>query len=1172
MAKQALTVGETSLIRGSQWIEDLELYITPLVEIVSGEITAIPNKYPTTSLTVTWGGATTDVVIGQYYRITDDDTVIAHGVIRKAVSGSTCYINETPLGSYGFASNIEAPIAVGMTITIYSHHAMFSLNNRIFNKTFYKYWDLPYSNQNEVEWPVANAGAWQAKKLGIGETTARFTLPKGGVNISWALATPDDVISNVEWFVPAGVSIVAGYDEFDTVIEVDAVAGKHLVKFAVYNSGEEHFAYLWLFVSDGSTGVGLQEFLSVEVSGDNQNELGRSMDVTVYGGNLANTLYEGAGILFQERAKYAGETLDALIGIDTFIGYITELSLSHDGNIGKATFKLVSPMILAQQIGQASQSLTQVANATNWNQCTISYANMRAYTHYLIKWTCPTLLDMHDLDIPTAYEDTLRKYMEVNNKNLQANLQTVADYLLANIGSASDGSSVMRLKPQYMSNANRNLVDTVWTILDTDIKGPLEYLKRFYNPYSDVRGGAFSFATGTTKPKASYAGRRWSQGTGSSDMPNFTVMPTEGESRIKQVLGHYMAEQNATLQELSVDLLRNQDVIDPAYQLWYRVTVDSDYDSLGRGIDSRLLATEITREWEFGEGGIKKRIRLTGRLETFGQEGEILPIGNFKGISNGGWSVGTPQFWIPNYSTGMFSGVQNASVAIALNENGACAISSNYSAPEPSWYSLNFGADNLPISDIDFDYGSDFFANGRDAASALGLWAVTVDGDNVDIWYFPDALRSNGATSVKSYNLPDETITTEARIKSSETYPQLVLAVFKDGTGTRYGRSTNGGGTWTALGQIGTAITDNEDNDGADIGMAVYGQYQFVSAPDGSGSYGVYRAITANGLFSIMTGSQNSPRPHPMIAEAVETNDYIYATQFDVIEYSNDFTVSDDFTFEDCWWPAPPGGFIWARLLDDSCQGDPPPFVSEWNYDGIVSGAVQYSASNTSSQCALAFAWDSGDDLHDFGFNIWFETGDTSERLLINNTGVDDDPILLAGQGQWHRIRGSDFGLVDNYPVTTGQFAPFFSIQGGGTGSCLIRIDDMSLYIGAGFKLWRVTDATGSPSWTNVTPSAGKAPYTPFGLITNLQDNSDLNMVSFLGNTWYSSTNNGTSWSTEDSSSDFRTFYAAGNNLLAGGDDTIQISSDRGATDTSIEGDLDNLWDGLGTIKKLLAL
>lgn len=1179
MAQSALSGTDTARLRAYQYIDNLMLFVTPLETVVSGTITAISNKYPTVALTVSWAGSTSAVAVGQYFRIYNGSTIVSNGIIRKAVSGSNCYISETPLGAFGFATNIESAITTGMTIVIYSHHAMFSLNSRISNKVFYKYWDVPYTNQNEIEAPVANTGEWQGKRLAQGETTARFILPRDGNNISWRLGNEFLAGGSYEWELPTGVSFVTGYDGSEDVIEVDAEAGSHLIKLTVFNAGQSHTAYCWVFVSDGTSGLDLNEVYGIEPPQDNHSLAlkGRDVSFTLYGENLDSVLYVGAGVLLKENAVYDGESLTEGVGIDSFVGYITELNLEHDGNIGKATFKVVSPMILAQQIIQPSQRLSLVNEAASWNQMESVLANVRGFVYYLIKWTLPALMDMHDLDVPYAYESHVRRVLEVNNRSLQANLQTVADYISGNIGSASHGATVIRRFPQYMSNSERNAIANITTFLDTDIRAPLTYFKRFYNPTGEVRGGAF-IDGGTGKPKAAYGARRWGQGAGSSEMTNFVVTPTQGEAEIKARVGHYMAEQNAAIPEMGVDMLRNQDVIDPVYLCWYNLTVSSDYDPLGVGLSAvRFFATEVAREWSLENGDLRKRIRLIGQRETFGQAGEILPIANANGLSQGGYSIGSPVIFAPNVSSGMFGGAQRAMLAIALNEEGQCAITFNYQSPEPSWAFLNSGTDDLPIHDFDFDFGSAFFASGQNPAAALGLYAVTADAGDATVWYFPDILRSNLAQELETYNLPDGTITNAARIKCSETYPDLVIAVFKDGTGTRYGRSTDGGSTWGSLSRVGNAITDISDNDNAPIGLAVFGQYQFVSAPNSSAEYGVYRATTAAGSFTKMTASQDSGAPHPMINEGIENEDYLYVSQWDVMPYSNDFSGGDAFTYGACYT----GGYLvptWARVLDSVCFTLPS--TSPWVYDGIVAGGnpgncIKYSVNNAGASDIFSFLFDwtsTGLDCHDFSMDVKFSTGIVSRTLRIGGTAVDSAPIILEDQNQWHHVRARDFGIATNYPLTGGQLPFDFRIPSGSTGTCEVYIDNITFWLGDGYKLWRVEDATGTPNWVNITPGTNKAPDKPFGLSVDILDNEAIQFVSAITNSWYASSNAGDSWTTVDASSDYRTFYQKSENMLLGGEEVIGISFDEGDDIADIEGDLDNLWDGLGTIKKLLAL
>lgn len=1163
MATEALIAGDLSKIRGNQSIRDVGIFITPRDAVVVGTITAVPEKYPFVSLTVTWDGSASGVRIGQMTIVRDGDTIVSYGIVRKDVSGGTLYISETPLGAHGLATNVELAIEVGHTVTVYNHHPLWSLNSRIAGNTFYKRWDVVYASQNEATHPVCNTGTWQAAILASGETTHRFTLPRNGVNTSFGIGNDGSV--DVTWTLPAGVTLVSGYALDDYVIEVDAVAGQHLISCIADTGIPEHEAWLWLFVADGTSGYNLLETNAVTIESDNQNRLGRTLQLTVVGSDLQDTLYKGAGLLLREWPSYNGDELSVGAGIDTFVGYIAELSFSHDGNIGSASVTVEAPLVYAQRVGQASQSLTEIANPTKWTECDDGFSNPRGFVYYLMKWTCPALLDMHDLDAP--YETPRRKYLECTNKNVTANLQVVANYLAGSIGSASDGATVLRANPLYMSNANRNAVESIWTILEQDIKAPFDYFRRLYNSFGDVRGGGFFFLGTATKPKAAYAGRRWLQGAGATEMPNFTVTASEGISAIREKVGHFAAEQNAEIQEIALDLLRNQDVIDPAYLCWYALTVGATYDPFGIGFSGqRLLATEVSREWGVDNGGIKKRIRLIGQVETFGQAAEELPIGNVRGISAGGWSLGTPVIFLPDSSGGVFGGSDSPAVAFIHSAEGKLAICFNYYAIQPEWTDLSPYVDNETVNDFDFDYGSAYFADGRDAASALGLYVLTMDGTAAHVWYFGDVLNSPDATFISSSTLSDSTLTTEGRIACSETYPDLVLAVFKDNTGTRYSRSTDGGASFGALVRVGSAITDIESNENAPIGLVLDGQRQLLTAPNASAEYGTYLATTAAGAFSKLTASQDSPFPIPMISADIAANDYAYVSSFEAASYGNDFDGGDYFSYggTTVGLGTPPTYYYttsvvtpWTRTIDGS--GNP----------GNCS-KFTCNSPNTGASADYVFDWTNLGSLGvvDIEFDIYYNTPTISNRINWNGGSIS-----LEARGAWYHVRARvDYNnyLTDFPDVGTG-YTLSFTATNTPSGTCDIFLDNITFYLGDGNQLWRVEDVTGTPNWVNVTPASNRAPIYPYALAVDRANTSVIHSIANNGN-WYRSTNSGSSWTTLYADTDYRCIFTRGDAILVAGTDIIALSLNGGDGFTTLNGDLDSVWNEIGTIKRIIAL
>jgi hypothetical protein len=1169
MAKSALTGGELTVIRSNQSIPDLSLFVTPLQEVVTGTVTNVPTRYPSTQLTMSWGGATTDVSIGQMIRITNGDTIKAYTVVRKAVAGNTLYLGETPLGAYGYATMIEQPILVGDTVTIYNHRPLWAMYSRIDakTKTFYKLWDVPYTSENEGSIIVANAGAWQAAKLSTGETTARFTLPRGGVNSSFNISggTPP---STIDWTLPAGVSLVTGYALDDFVIEVDAVAGSHLISMVAAVGGRSHTAYLWLFVSDGTNHLSATNAVSLPQS-DSQSRLGREMSFTVYGDNLQDTIYPGAGFLLREWPHYDSGELSEGVGIDSFVGYIVDINFSHDGNIGSATFKVESPMVYAQRIAQPPQSLEEVTEAVNWVQCESVLSNPCGFAYYLIRWHTPALLEMHDFDA-ADYLSPRRKYLQCNNRNLGANLQVVADYIAGNVGSASDGTTVLRANPLYQGQSARDAVATILTFQEQDIAAPLNYARRMVAQYAEARGGAFWWG-GTGKPKAAYVGRRWGQGSGSIDMPEFTVTAAEGLTEAKAKIGHFFAEQNAEIQSIDLDLTLNMDVLDPAYMTWAALTLDSDYDPYGIGFSSnRLLANTIEREWSLENGNILKRIKVRSQGETFGQAGEELPIG--ANANQNGWSVGAPIIWQPNFSGGMFGGDQALPVVLVNNNGGQFAICLNYMIPNPEWFDLRSSVNNEAVNDWDFDYGSAYFASGRDASQALGVYAVTTSEDEAHIWYFADVLRTPIAEQIKSLTLDDETIVTEARILCSESYPLLVLAGFKDGTGTRYSRSTDGGASFGSLTRVGNAVVDRVDNDNAPLGMAVDGQRQLISAPNADIEYGTYYASTAAGSFSKLSSSQDSAYPQQMIAIAPDSTT-AYVSSVDMIAASNDFDGSDYWAYNAT--PVFGGVDEWTEEVESA----------DWTYNGIDTGgglagdAPKWTGTNPQGEgggvdrAGMTFIpTDYPSDVTFYGISgrIKFTLSAGTQQLSLAVSGGSLLERFIA-QGQWHTF---NFNFTNDsvFPLTANNLILRFSPRHDVTGTMTVWIDDITVYLGEGGKLWKVTNFTGSPSWSNISPSANEAPNRPYDFTVDRLDNSNLHFVSESETDWMKSTNTGSSFVAFENNTPFRALYVQGNNLAAAGLETIGISLTGTDEFYDLSGNLDSLWDGILSIKKILAL
>lgn len=1144
MATTTISAGDLTKLRSAQWIDELALHITPLVTVQSGTITAVPTTVPYVS--VTWDGSTSGVEIGQMVKITNGTTVRTYGVIRKLPSGSTLFISTTSLGNPGYTGRVESPIQVGDTVRVYSHHPLWGLFSTIRQRVFYKSYDVPYTDQNEFPPPVSNAGTWQAARITSG--TAAFTVPRSGSNTSFAFGAAS--ISTYLWTLPAGVTLQGGFATSDAVIGVDAVVGTHLVKLKVTDSSSKvHTAYVWLFVSDGTTGTSLSERFAIDITGDSQDQQGRTISFIATGTGLDDSiLYPGAGILLREWPLYAGSALSDGVSVDTFVGYITDIDYESDGDIGTATVTAVSPMIYAEQVTQPPQRVTEKASPSNWTEANSILTNPRGLAYYISKWHCPSLLDMHDFDVTLT---TPRKRdMSFDTDSLGAALQVVAQLITGNIGSASDGTTVMRRNPLLETNTIRNALDTVITWTDEDLKPELQYRIALQSKASKAYTGAFIYDGTTTK--AHRAVKRWYQGVGEQTLPDFIVTAAQGLTYILEKVGHFMALQNRDIDSIALPLLRNQDVIDPAYMLWNGLTSSSDYDPRGIGFtNERVLPVSVERTWD----GLIKDIVVTVQLETFGQPGEEVIIGSALTSLIGGWFSTTLLPYIPQAEDGLFG---TGSIVIAINESGDIAITYSLLNSDPEWISLNEKFDNETICDVDWDYGSDFIANGYVMTDALGLYVCTIDGTAFKVYYIPDVIDPNSIpVLLDTQTMPDSSADTNGVIACSETTPTLVIAAWKDQTGVQFTRSTDSGDSWSD-GRVGSSVTDTA-NDDAPIGLAIWGTTILCTGPDGSNDYGLYKA-TSGGSFSLVTNSETGNVPLPMIH--ISSSAAALAT---IKAIASGITVDFDSGYG-TYTLAYVGTFLTVAQAAVGNPGD----AAQGTYVGVTTTfeGIEVTIDLPSSQSVVNISFDYYLDTTNAGlrWSIFARDGGSP----VTSWGED----IASATSSWETIDLIDDGFdLGSFPVTTDEIILTLEHSGaaGASHSHDYRLDNIVILYSSGAEiLYKVTTYTGSSVWVDISPVADVAPAEPYHLAIDFLAPATLQMVG-SDNVWRDSVNLGGTWSSNGSSS-YRTFLTQNDVILGGGTSVLGLLTDGGISFNSKLGNLSVVWDSIGTIRKLLAL
>lgn len=1187
MATSAIGSTDLANLRGtSQHIDEIALHITPKVTIQTGTVTSVPTFSPYVQLGITWDGSYAGVSVGQMVTISIGSTIKAYAVIRKAPTASILYISTTPIGGHGYANEIQSAIAVDDIVTVYSHRPLWGLYSRIADRTFYKQWDIPYTNQNSQPPPVANAGTWQAAQVSVGDT-ASFTLPRKGSNSSFNFGSATDAARL--WTLPSGVTLKSGYALTDAVIGVDAEAGYHLVSYTHTDSNAKvHTAYVWLFVSDGTTGASLSERYPVTIESDTQDTSGRIMQFTITGDDLDDVIYPGAGFLFREWSDFNGSSLTDGVLIDTFVGYVAEISPSSDGNVNAMRFTVESPFIYAARWQQPSQVLEEASSPAHWAQATSVLTNPRGFLYYAIKWHSPQLLDMHDFDAP--FTTPRRKDARWQKGSLQSAMMAVAEYIAGHVGSASDGTTVMRENPMYMDNTDRNALAEIITWLDRDVQVPVGYTERFTADLSEARTGAFAYDGSTVK--AWLAGKFWNQGVGNATLANFTVTPSEGLARILEVVGHFFQEANRPIQEHQLTMLRNYDIIDPAYWLWCRAIISAEFDAYGKGINTRCIVKRVNRQWTNDRYGWRKAVQLGLQPETFGQPGEEIPIASAASYQLNGYSLTIPTNFAPNQGFGAFGGVP---IMLVNDDNGKLAITYNYMAASPQWANVTPFVNNESVNDFSIDYNSPYFQNGNNAAYALGLYVVTTSDTDINVWYFADVLTSPTATLLATESMNDSSNTTEARIEVSESTPTLVVVAWHDQTGIEFIRSTDGGANWSNKANIGSAISDSA-NDNAPIGLDIDGTNQLITAPDGSANYGAYLATTAGGSFSALSNTLTSAKPLPLV-RIEPTTDTAYITALENIN-SDLITFDPDVDVINLPDAGDSATDPQVSINGATAGGSPAPDVVSSNGNPGWCARHNPTSGSWASNEAFQLVFDiastgSPNTLNNITFDYYISSDIVSGATIVVIVTEDDltqDTYTFSSltADAWTTINVDADAVSSQLPTDIGNtFSnPDIVIQlktNTTYGNLAIvdfdmRFDNIALDLDTSFggsglsTLYKVTDFDGTDSWTDISPASDEVPTRPHDLAIDLADTDIVNTYASGSTTWYQSTDAGSNWTSKDASTTTkRAFFTAGKAMAVAGSSKVELSLD-GTNFEDKTGNLSTAWGSIGVIKRIQPL
>jgi hypothetical protein len=1153
-------------------------------------------------------GSVSDVLVGRRVQLTDG-TYKQYSTVRKTSDASNIYINALGEGQGGYANRISPAQSALTTANIYNDFPLHGEYSRVVNKTnpILPRWDLAFSNQTSSAIPpIANTGTHQSASVSYG-STATFTLPYSGSNTSFAFG--GETISSYSWSLPPGVSFASGFSATDAVINVEAEAGQHLISLTVTDSNSQtHTAYIWLFVDDNTTYKTLNDELQARIVADNRDLNGRTIEFELNGQVSESVILSGSMIHLQTEQTYGGQTLTQGVVSDIFVGYVQSMTASHDGNTYTTRITAVSPFIYLQSVATPPQVIFEKNSPSNWTQVTSALSNPRGALSYM-RWQCQNLFALHDIDCP--YTEPRKKSYEFSGVTVGSHLQTIGDLIAGNVGSASDGTLVVRKNPVLRDNTFRNALAVGCTFGVSDIVGTIDYNEPIHTVFQHVQSGAFAYDGSSVN--AWYGVKRWEQGAGTTEVAYFTVTASEGRDTVLEIVGHMTKDLNYPATN-TIDLSRDFDVIEPVYMIWYQLTIDASYDARNRRwSNQRIVPQSVTTTWDLDN--YTKSISMTFKEETFGQPAEEYFLGTGGLDITNGWLISRPVPYTPQAD--LFGDLTN--VAVLLNTDGDLALTQNLIDATPSYFDLtNYVTGN--VNDVCYDYNSSFFTSGYIVTEPLSLYVVSSSGTTLYIYRIDDIKsQSINITQLTTYTMNDSSNTTNARIACSRTTPTFAMVGWHDQTGVLVGRSTDGGTTWGTAVRVGDSVSDT-DNDNVSIGMFVDDVNQVITAPNSSVEYGTYLATTTGGSFSKLANSEDNTAPQPMITGDGGTTLYV-ATDNDGTGGASTPDYDGDFD----------GGDAIGVNVQDGTDDSPVTGNGGGNGAGMTWNTYTYTAFAHDNYIGLGTTdWVTASNVTslDIDIDIKFTTGTDFEPTNYAPIGSPPDPqtqYLIArvrwidggatvaetfytfdsatasignpysfsiDDSAWHTFSFStapvsgtpdidtvdiQIGLSDTAGSTGNEPSSTSHITGTGVN---IQVDNVKFYIDGKMGgssvdplLYKVTTYTATDSWTDVTPATDHIPQLPYGLVHDVLDTDNVEVFSTDDSTpkWFTSSNAMVS-SSDNGASDYRTAIKIGNSMLLGGLNAFDLTTDNGATTSDKLGNLGLVWGSVGTIKKIMVV
>jgi hypothetical protein len=566
------------------------------------------------------------------------------GDVWSVTRGMTCYIGTTPGardrriraiscnattltiaenditmidGWYLTVVNLFEPWAVFPRITLSADNV----------PSFFKDYDIPYTNQNEQFDPVVALGPCAAKFL---EST-----PTGSFARVWYTSSgtydPSDgsIPTGTQWFFEGGyptgsVEADPGYIDytggghFTTTFRVTSNFGKtfegkrHIMILNEVGDGVFPPISHWGFTSmDGARdngGYSIRLWIREEAD---YNKIADGALVVIFSDDSEGAFEGKAG----GNAENRSETF--------FVGYVENDSISINSITNRLEFRAESITGVLKKMATFSATLEDVADAATWNEMT-TLTTDKALVHYL-RWHT-TVLTIADY-APMGNSDVVQ-FIDFERGNIYDSLNNIAASThIATVVADRQGKIWTEIDTNVLQTGSTRNLNEVMELTRQDWRGNLDIQVVHDDVLSYLEMGGIAYsgvsATGTSDPFI---------GGAPGDAPSYygglervSGLVLKSQTHVNELVGLAWARANSDYPELTIPMAGDYRVFDIAPQERVLVTLEEEDTFRGITWDMKPFIPHAIRY--FYNSAIQSlQMEMLAHEETEGPPGETVDI------------------------------------------------------------------------------------------------------------------------------------------------------------------------------------------------------------------------------------------------------------------------------------------------------------------------------------------------------------------------------------------------------------------------------------------------------------------------------------------------------------------------------------------------------------------